>query len=295
MFNVNPDHNLWQIKIREELGNVEPKLTENWEQLYERLNREIFTSKTPLHKAASLGCDKVVQKLVREDRCDINGLDEFEATPLAHAIWSRSKETVATLLRYEADPEQSAMYCTPLTFAIEVGKKEKSYEIANMIIRKMTKIETNIISEAATNNNVQVLNLIRARGLNLNQQDENGCNAFHQLVCSRKKISAVMREWLISNGVEVNLADKYGQTPLHWAMAYKDTEWIDFLLAHGASILTKDNDGHSPLGWGLLEGPPEVVHQAWKKNTLMWFGLNVGLPLLHLGLKVIRLKRNLFA
>jgi ankyrin repeat protein len=52
---------------------------------------------------------------------------------------------------------------------------------------------------------------------------------------------------LIGNGSQINLVDREGATPLHWAVRKDKPDFIRLLVQAGASIDTRDNAGQSPL------------------------------------------------
>ena len=52
---------------------------------------------------------------------------------------------------------------------------------------------------------------------------------------------------LLSEGDNVNQANKKSQSPLHWAAAYGHEAVVTLLLTHGADANQADNDGQSPL------------------------------------------------
>jgi ankyrin repeat protein len=54
-------------------------------------------------------------------------------------------------------------------------------------------------------------------------------------------------EYLISQGADVNAADKYQETPLHHAAVQGNKELCALLLAHGADVKLKNREGRTPL------------------------------------------------
>ena len=56
-------------------------------------------------------------------------------------------------------------------------------------------------------------------------------------------------ELLIAKGADVDAKDEDGWTPLHWAVVNGHEETVELLLANGSDVNAKDNDGETPLDW----------------------------------------------
>ncbi|MAI97111.1 MAG: hypothetical protein CML37_00235 [Rhodobacteraceae bacterium] len=71
---------------------------------------------------------------------------------------------------------------------------------------------------------------------------------------------------LIENGANVNnQSNKYKQTPLHWSIESK--EKIELLLANGADVMARTVDGETPLHSAAFLGSPEVVEILLAKGA----------------------------
>jgi hypothetical protein len=66
----------------------------------------------------------------------------------------------------------------------------------------------------------------------------------HYAVASPEVLAAMLKR-----GVDINVSDTSGSTPLHWAVRGGDVEAVKLLLAAGANINAKDKLGHVPSYW----------------------------------------------
>jgi aryl-alcohol dehydrogenase-like predicted oxidoreductase len=63
----------------------------------------------------------------------------------------------------------------------------------------------------------------------------------------------------IAKGADVNLADRNGGTPLHWAAARGLRDIAELLLAKGAEPNVKDADGETPLDVARARNKVDLV------------------------------------
>ena len=67
----------------------------------------------------------------------------------------------------------------------------------------------------------------------------------------------------LAAGVDVNIVDRRGWTPLHSAARYsRDPGCVRLLLDAGASVSAKDRAGDTPLHWAAAENPEVAVLSA---------------------------------
>lgn len=82
----------------------------------------------------------------------------------------------------------------------------------------------------------------------LNEQNKYGFSLLHEALSGKKWDIA---EFLINEGIDINLTDKSGDTALHYLCDEEPDnevlELIQIMLDRGASINIQDNDGHTPL------------------------------------------------
>ena len=63
----------------------------------------------------------------------------------------------------------------------------------------------------------------------------------------------------LANGADINATDKWGNTPLHWAVAYDRTGMTRFLLTKGANPNVKQKRGLTPLHCAAINGNLEIA------------------------------------
>lgn len=77
---------------------------------------------------------------------------------------------------------------------------------------------------------------------------------------------------LLERGVNPNVADEYGRTPLHMAMKHDVAENAELLIEYGADVNCRDNEGNTPL---LLAVNRESINCV---NLLMKKGADANIP-----------------
>jgi ankyrin repeat protein len=66
-------------------------------------------------------------------------------------------------------------------------------------------------------------------------------------------------ELLIAKGADVSVKDKFGRTPLHCAVDEGHTEIVELLIAKGADVNGKDNGGRTPLDFTVMTKQNEIA------------------------------------
>merc|ERR1712096_97353 len=83
------------------------------------------------------------------------------------------------------------------------------------------------------------------KGANVNTKDEDGMTPLMWSIIwnSSECFERILEEKI----VDVNLADEYGRTALHYAAEFGRNEMCDALLKRGANVNAKDTIGRTPL------------------------------------------------
>ena len=84
-----------------------------------------------------------------------------------------------------------------------------------------------------------------------------------------------------ANPATVELHDRYGKTPLHYAVCGTHTDLVEFLLKQCASVTARDNRGWTALHHAAENGSSEVTEMLihWNAdvnavNTMQWTALH---------------------
>lgn len=168
----------------------------------------------PLH-FAMFHCDSALVDRLIEKGADINRGDVDGATTLHRACWCDCDKVVEMLLDRGANTDvknQSGM--TALDYAVVYGHSA----VVDVFINKFPEM--------------------------IHLQDTKGWTRFHK-ACADNNTSMV--RCLLNNGAEIDLATKYGSTPLHLALKRGSFEVADILLDSGARVDIKDIHGNTPL------------------------------------------------
>lgn len=130
----------------------------------------------------------------------------------------------------------------------------------------------------------QLMELLIARGANVNWHGEDGLDALGMAVIADKVAES---EVLLRHGAKFDEPDKDGQTPLISAIILGHDKIARTLLQHGAKVNRADKDGMTPLMLAasmrqteivrlLLHAGADVLHQDKKGATVLsstkdWF------------------------
>ncbi|CAA6802955.1 MAG: Unknown protein [uncultured Sulfurovum sp.] len=77
-----------------------------------------------------------------------------------------------------------------------------------------------------------------------------------ETIIYQNNLDALKKE--IANGMDVNLQNKYGWTPLHMAIRRDRRDMVSYLLDQGADIDKVDGVGWTPLMEAVMDDMPEL-------------------------------------
>ncbi len=274
----------WRNRTWTELGShLIPKENENWEELYHRLHREIFSSPTfALHRAAKLNCDRLIQRLILEENHPVDAEDDLY-TPLGWAVLNNCREAARMLLRLQADPN--------LALTNIFLRRDPTLEMGALLVDHVQTINPDVFIQMAERGHLPAMKIILERGHGINSRNKRGETALNHLAGLTHRNMATLR-WLLEQGADPNIPNHWGAYPVHGAMVRRDLKCFDLLAAFGANIWVVDQDGFGCLAYGFFGTTPDVISlQAREEIKHLKFILTFKCALL--SLKIFVLLRRL--
>lgn len=238
---------------------------------------------TPLHEAAS-HCDVTTFNiLLKSHQKTVDLQDKNKRTPLQIACMEGSKDIVDILLQRNANPlHQDTNGMDALGLAAGnyhesivdsllkqdkpiwgTGKVEKLYQRAaaqgkiRMVEFWLSRIrdidvrdndERTALHFAAMSGRYEIVELLMVRKADSKSQDRHGRTPLSSALHRRQGRTAL----LLANESNLDLVDKKGNTPLHWAARRGFKEVGSMLLEKNANINAQDLRGRTPLQIAIL-------------------------------------------
>jgi ankyrin repeat protein len=100
------------------------------------------------------------------------------------------------------------------------------------------------IFEAIKNGDLERVKTLILQGIDINVRDYNGFTPLMH-ACEYEKLDIL--KLLVEKGADVNAKDNEGNTTLIFACDYESLEIVNFLIENGADVNAKDKDGFTPL------------------------------------------------
>ncbi len=161
---------------------------------------------------------------------------------------------------------------TPLTWAAQCGTPEiVSWLIeAGADIEARDKLDMTPLITAAEAGNLAIFTLLMEKGADLSARTFYGKNSLHAACGSKGSLDLV--RCIYERGVDLNLSDKYGATPISWAVKRGKRDIALFLLEMGANPAGDPAASFSPLHLAVKGGDLGLVQELVRR------GANVNAP-----------------
>ena len=171
---------------------------------------------------------------------EINLLDSDGRSPFFYAAWSGFDSILDVLLLYDVDLEN---------FVDSFGN--------------------NAIHHSVDGDHVVSIRLIMDEEPDekkiLNHQNQYGIAPIH--IAAAKNHSSCLKELLNYDTCNVNIIDKQGRSPLHYACYYGNIKCVNLLIDHNVDINLHDKNGNSALFYASFHGHLPCISSLIKNNA----------------------------
>ena len=216
---------------------------------------------------------------VNAKRGDIQITEEMKVDcgPLCYAVYSRNIDLVKLLV--EADADVNAGGWPPLCWCIT--KEKTDTVIAEYLIDHGANVNAPkdwgpLQHTVQNSNSSEMAKLLIARGADINSE------IYPVLNSSINRGRKDLAELLIQRGADVNAKDKWGGTPLYYAIGKGNLDSLNILIANGVEVNTKNPPwGETALHFAIRRGKTEAAKLLLEAGANISAKDDTGLTALH--------------
>ena len=233
-------------------------------------NQKDYTGQTALFKAANRGYHEVVELLLQQRGIEPDAVSKDGFTPLLVAIFEKHQKVVKLLLdRADVNPNlrDTTYNQTPLWMASTAG-----HEILGLFLERKD-VEINGQSRRGETPLYQAIHykyfsaakMLLEAGADPNVSTDKGRTTLSWAAAegSEESVELLLKQ----HSIEIDVADKLGQTPLLRAADGGHTKCIRMLLDKGASVEHTDNEGRTALSLAAIKGHKVAAKFLLKNNA----------------------------
>ena len=202
-----------------------------------------FNEEIAMHFAA-LNNSVNAMKWLKAQGSDINAPNSYNKTPIHYAAEHNAVAAMEWLKVQGADINAGIHYKDP--GAIENWNNYYSWLMAQVAYLDAINNNYTPMHFAAANNAVNAMKWLETQGVDVNVRNPRGETPMHRAAAALNDNRDAM-EWLQAQGVNVNVRDASDRTPMHFAASFGILDALNWLETQGADINARDRDGNTPL------------------------------------------------
>lgn len=155
------------------------------------------------------------------------------------------------------------LVCMNISFINDISKQGKGTFFGQISFNQDDSIEVRAIISAILDDDLRLIRLLLARGVDVNLKDKHGWTPlFHSV----KRNNLTITSFLLGNGADPNTFSIDMQsvkriTPLHLATAQGNLDITKLLLAYGADVNANGDNGNTPLHRAAEDSNNSVIVQ----------------------------------
>lgn len=154
----------------------------------------------------------------------------------------------------------------------EIRKDESNHEFIELLITMGADIDWkdpnssdySALMQAVFYNKPEIVEMLLKAGADPNSQDNIRISALH--LCSHKRSKYECFKALMKYDVNINIQNRGGQTPLHWAVNWNNSKVVKDLIEAGADPFITDDMGQIPLD---KVGTNSFVKSSWESTYII--------------------------
>ncbi|WP_265031021.1 ankyrin repeat domain-containing protein [Wolbachia endosymbiont (group B) of Athalia cordata] len=247
-------------RVKEELEKEDPDTYKKWQDNGFNINYTFDDQSTLLHIAARNDLVKIAELLIKKGG-NVNTADQDGWNPLHFAAASGSIGVVEILIANGANVNAADQDgCTPLHCAAHNGHKE----IVELLldtganVDAVDKVKITPLHAAVRFGYTEIIKVLIANGANVNTADQNGCTPLH---CAAHNANKEIVELLLDTGANVDAVSQAESTALHHAVSAENcqVEIVKAIIEKEAAVDIADKYGRTPLCWAIRNGYSEIA------------------------------------
>ena len=220
------------------------------------MNMTIDGDLTALHIAAATGQVDMIEMLV-DYGLDVNILDDRGRTPLHSAACENQLESARTLIGLGGRRSMTVTadeLGTPLNQAVVGGHKD----MVSLLLKEGDGDDYTALLIAAQCGQVGIIGMLVNHGLDVNVANNEGWTPLHSAAVYGQ-LESVCTLLRLGGRKSLEKTAKKGGTPLHQAVAGGHKDVVTLLLKEGCPVATRANNGASVLHFAAQFGQEEII------------------------------------